>query len=465
MEVKNDFSKGSVRKNIMGMAFPMILAQMVNVLYNIVDRIYIGRMPGDAFLALTGVGICLPIISMVLAFANLFGTGGAPLCSIERGRGNNKEAEKIMGNSFAMLISSGIVLTILGLTLKKPMLYLFGASDMTYPYANEYATVYLLGNIFVMISLGMNHFINAQGFGRIGMLTVVLGAAVNIILDPIFIFVLNLGVQGAALATIISQSLSAIWVLKFLTGKKAILKLKRSSLVLKKDRIKRILGLGTSGFVMRITNSIVQVLCNFTLQQFGGDLYVGIMTVIGSIREFLMMPLVGLRSGAQPVIGFNYGAHEYKRVKECIKFTTLASITYTIIIWLLLEIFPGFFISVFNDDPQVLQAGIPIMRVFYSCFFIMALQYAGQSVFVALSKAKQAIFFSVFRKVILVVPLVIILPRLWGLSSMGVFLSEPISQVVSGIACFTTMLLTVWKELSEGEEKNKRSEQCLSSPR
>ncbi|HLV10536.1 MAG TPA: MATE family efflux transporter, partial [Halanaerobiales bacterium] len=291
MQVENDFSKGSVTKNIMNLAAPMILAQLVNVLYSIVDRIFIGRMPGDAFLALTGIGICLPIISMVMAFANLIGIGGAPLCSIERGRQNNYEAEKIMGNSFFMLVLIGIFLTIIGLIIKNPMLYLFGASEMTFPYANQYVTIYLLGNIFVMISLGMNPFINAQGFGRIGMMTVILGAVVNIILDLIFIFILNMGVQGAALATIISQSVSAIWVLKFLTGEKAILKLKKSGFRLKKERIKRILALGTSGFVMKFTNSVVQVVCNTTLQLYGGDLYVGIMTVINSVREFLTLPV------------------------------------------------------------------------------------------------------------------------------------------------------------------------------
>lgn len=453
MEVKNDFSEGSVIKNIMDIALPMILAQLVNVLYNIVDRIYIGRVPENAFLALTGVGVCLPIISIVMAFANVFGTGGAPLCSIERGRANNKEAENIMGNSFIMLVCVGVTLTLFGLLLKKPMLYLFGASNSTFPYANQYVTIYLLGNVFVMISLGMNHFINAQGFGRIGMITVVLGAVINIILDPILIFVLDLGVKGAALATIISQFLSALWVLKFLTGKKAILKLKKSSFQLKKARVKRILGLGTSGFVMQSTNSLVQILCNATLQQFGGDLYVGIMTVISSIREFLTMPVIGLRNGAQPVMGFNYGAKEYKRVKTCIKFTTITSVIYTTIMWIFLEGFPGFFIGIFNNDPEVLQAGISAMRIFYSGFFIMSLQYSGQSVFVALGKAKLAIFFSTFRKIILIVPLVILLPRLWGLEGNGVFLAEPISEAVGGAACFITMMLTVWKELKEDKRK------------
>nr|WP_230869377.1 MATE family efflux transporter [Iocasia fonsfrigidae] len=447
MEIENDFSKGSITKNIMNMAVPMILAQLVNVLYNIIDRIFIGRMPGDAFLALTGVGICLPIISMVMAFANLFGMGGAPLCSIERGRQNCDEAEKIMGNSFLMLVSSGIILTIIGLLIKKPMLYLFGASEMTFLYADQYVTIYLLGNIFVMISLGMNPFINAQGFGRIGMMTVILGAIINIILDPILIFKLDMGVQGAALATIISQSLSAIWVLGFLTGKKAILKLKKSSLRLKKERIKRIIGLGTSGFVMQFTNSLVQIVCNTTLQLYGGDLYVGIMTILNSIREFITMPVQGLTTGAQPVIGFNYGAREYKRVKSSIKFTAITSITYTTLSWLLLLGFPEFFISIFNNDPEVIKAGIPMMRLFYATFFMMALQFTGQTTFVALGKAKHAVFFSTFRKVILVTPLVILLPGFLGLGTNGIFIAEPISQFIGGTACFTTMLFTIRKEI------------------
>lgn len=449
MEVKNDFSKGSVVKNIMSMAVPMIIAQMVNVLYNIVDRIFIGRMPGDAFLALTGVGVCLPIISMVMAFANLFGMGGGPLCSIERGRKNYEEAEKIMGNSFVLLISSGILLTVLGLLIKKPMLYLFGASDLTFPYADQYVTIYLLGNVFVMISLGMNHFINSQGFGKIGMLTVILGAIINLILDPILIFVINMGVQGAAWATIISQFCSAVWVLNFLFSERAILKLKRSGFKLKKERVSRILALGVSGFVMQFTNSLVQILCNATLQQFGGDLYVGIMTVVNTIREFLSMPVSGLGSGARPVIGFNYGAHEYRRVKRSIKFISITAVLFTTVMWSLLQSFPGFFIRIFNNDPQVSEAGIPALRLFYGVFFMMALQHAGQSTFVALGKSRLATFFSIFRKVILVISLTLLLPRLWGLGSIGVFLAEPISELIGGAACFATMFLTVWPELKE----------------
>lgn len=447
MEIKNDFSKGSIEKNILNMAIPMIIAQLVNVLYNIVDRLYISKMPENAFTALTGLGVCLPIITMVIAFSNLFGMGGAPLCSIERGRGNIEEAENIMGNSFVMLVFSGIILTIVGLLFKKPLLYAFGASDITFPYANEYISIYMIGNIFVTISLGMNNFINSQGFGRIGMMTVVLGAALNIVLDPIFIFVFNMGVKGAALATIISQFCSAVWVLKFLTGSKAILKLKRNCFKLKADRIMRIVGLGTSGFVMQFTNFLVQVAFNSSLQKYGGDIYVGIMTVLNSVREIFIMPVSGLSSGAQPVIGFNYGARKYDRVVKSIKFTTFLSVGYTALVWILILSFPRFFISIFNKDPEVLVKGVPAMRLLYMCFVTMAFQFAGQSAFVALGKAKFAVFFSTFRKVIIVVPLVLILPKLWGLGITGVFLAEPISDFIGGLACYITMYFTVRKDL------------------
>lgn len=448
---ENDFSKGSIVRNIINLAVPMTLAQLINVLYNVVDRIYIGRIPGAGSLPLTGVGLCLPIISMVTAFANLFGMGGAPLCSIERGRGNVDEAEKIMGNSFAMMILFGVGLTVLGIAFRRPMLYLFGASDNTYPYADQYVTIYLLGSLFVMAGLGMNSFINSQGFGRIGMMTVLLGAVANIILDPIFIFVFGMGVRGAALATIISQALSAAWILKFLTGKKTILKLKISAMKLEKKRVLSIMGLGLSGFTMSITNSLVQIVCNATLRDFGGDLYVGAMTVINSIREVVQLPVQGLTNSAQPVMGFNYGAGKYGRVQEAIRFTSIVAIVYTCAMWAGLYFAPGFFIGIFSSEPDLLRIGVPAMHIYYFGFFMMSLQMAGQSVFVALGRAKNAVFFSIFRKVIIVFPLTVILPHLWGLGTDGVFLAEPVSNFIGGLACYVTMLLTVWRELGRKE--------------
>lgn len=447
-EKKNDFSQGSIVTNILNLAVPMTLAQLINVLYNIVDRVYIGRIPDNAMLSLTGLGLCLPVISMVMAFANLFGMGGAPLCSIERGRGNLDEAEKIMGNSFCLMLIFGVVLTALGLLLKHPMLYLFGASDQTFPFADRYLSIYLLGSTFVMIGLGMNSFINSQGFGRIGMMTVLLGAVANIILDPIFIFLFHMGVQGAALATIISQGLSAAWILRFLTGPKTILRLKREAMRLESKRVKDILALGLSGFTMNINNSLVQIVCNATLQQFGGDLYVGVMTVVNSVREVVSMPVQGLTNSAQPVMGYNYGAREYKRVKKAIGFVTVTVTVYTTCMWLMIHSFPSFFIRIFNQDPALIAAGVPSIRIYYFGFVFMSLQFAGQSVFVALGKAKRAIFFSIFRKVVIVIPLTLLLPRLWGLGTDGVFAAEPVSNLVGGLACFLTMLVTLWPELN-----------------
>lgn len=450
---ENDFSKGSVISNILKLALPMTLAQLINVLYNIVDRVYIGMIPENATLSLTGLGLCLPIISMVIAFANLFGMGGAPLCSIERGRGNKKEAEAIMGNAFVMMVAVGILLTILGLIFKRPMLYLFGASDATISYADSYITIYLLGNIFVMTGLGMNSFINSQGFGTVGMMTVLLGAITNIILDPIFIFVFHMGVRGAALATILSQCLSAIWILTFLTGKRAILKLRPSAMKLEGGRILRIVGLGMSGFTMAITNSSVQVMYNAMLQRFGGDLYVGIMTVINSVREVISMPVNGMTNSSQPVMGFNYGAGEYGRVRKSIVFVSVACIIYTVIMWLFVHECPEFFIRIFNREGELVEAGISAMRVYFFGFFMMSLQFSGQAVFVGLGKSKKAVFFSIFRKVIIVIPLILMLPTVFGLGTTGILMAEPISNFIGGVACFGTMLFTVWPELKQNKEK------------
>ena len=444
----NDFSKGSVVMNIVRLAIPMILAQLINVLYNIVDRIFIGRILDGATLSLTGIGLCLPIISMVIAFANLFGMGGAPLCSIERGRGNVEEAEKIMGNSFTMMLISGILLTIFCLVFRKPMLYLFGASDATYPYADAYISIYLLGSLFVMIGLGMNSFINSQGFGRIGMMTVLLGAIANIVLDPIFIFVFRMGVRGAALATILSQFLSAVWIFKFLTGSKTILRLRLSCMRLEKKRVKEIISLGMSGFTMSITNCTVQILCNATLYTWGGDLYVGVMTVINSVREVASLPVLGITHSAQPILGFNYGAKEYGRVKKAIVFMSAASIVYTTGIWSLIHGFPEFFIRIFNQDAELIAAGIPAMRLYFFGFFMMSLQFAGQSTYVGLGRSRRAMFFSIFRKVIIVAPLTVLLPGMFGMGTDGVFAAELISNFIGGIACFGTMLLTIWPEMT-----------------
>ena len=431
-------------QNILQMALPMTVAQLINILYNIVDRMYLGKLPGH--LSLTGLGLCLPIISILMGFANLCGMGGAPLCSIHRGKGEDGEAERILGNSFALLLLFGAGLTALGLAFRRPILYLFGASDLTFPYANDYLTIYLLGTLFVMIGLGMNPFINAQGFSRMGMMTVALGAAVNIVLDPIFIFALDMGVRGAALATVLAQGCSALWVLKFLTGRRALLRLRWNTLRLQAARVRRILALGASGFVMSMTNSLVQVLCNASLQHYGGDLCVGVMTVINSIREVVSMPVQGITNGCQPVLGYNYGAGEYERVRRGIRFTTVLTVGYSVAAWALVMAVPELLIRIFNDEPELIAAGIPAFRLYFAAFFCMSFQFIGQSVFVGLGRSRSAVFFSLLRKAFIVAPLTLLLPGL-GMGVDGVFAAEPVSNVLGGLACLLTMYVTVYRRL------------------
>ena len=446
MEV-TDFSKGSVRKNILRLALPMTLAQLINILYNIVDRIYIGRMESGNSLPLTGVGVCLPIISMIIAFANLVGMGGAPLFSIERGKQNQKEAEYILGNSVILLVIFGAVLTVVGYIFKVPLLYLLGASDKTIPYADSYLSIYLIGNVFVLLSLGLNNFINAQGFGKIGMWTVAIGAGLNILLDPLFIFTFGFGVRGAAMATVISQALAAGWTFRFLLGRQAVVRLRRDRLTLQAKRVCRILSLGLSGFTMSVTNSLVQMVCNATLKNYGGDVYVGIMTIINSIREVVTMPVMGLGSGAQPVMGYNYGAGEMKRVRQSIRFMSSVMIVYTLAIWGILFLFPRFFMGVFTSDRLVIEMGVPCMHIYFFGFFFMALQFSGQTTFTGLGFSKQAVFFSIFRKVLIVIPLTLFLPLILSSPEYGVFLAEPISNLIGGGACFVTMIFTVYKKI------------------
>ena len=443
----NDFSTGSIPKNILSLALPMTAAQLINILYNIVDRMYLGRIPEVGRLSLTGLGLCLPIISILMGFANLCGMGGAPLCSICRDHGEREEAEGIMGNAFTLLILFGVALSALGLAFKAPILYLFGASDITFPYADDYLTIYLLGTVFVMIGLGMNPFINAQGFGRMGMLTVALGAVVNIVLDPIFIFLLGMEVKGAALATVIAQGCSAVWVLRFLTGRRTLLRLRLSTLRLRGGRVRRILGLGTSGFMMNLTNSLVQVLCNATLQHWGGELYVSVMTVVNSIREVISMPVQGITNACQPVLGYNYGAGAYGRVREGIRFTAGVTMAYSIAAWAVTMLVPGALIRIFNSEAALLEAGIPAFHIYFATFFFMSFQFIGQAIFVGLGKSHKAVFFSLLRKAFIVAPLTLLLPLL-GFGVNGVFLAEPISNVVGGLACILTMYVTVYRRLA-----------------
>ena len=442
----NDFSKGKVWKNIVAQAIPLTLAQLVQLLYNVVDRIYIGHLEGENGMALTGIGLTFPIVTLVMAFSCLFGMGGAPLFAIARGAKEEEQAEKILGNIFTLLMSSSVVLFFIGYYFRKPILYLFGASDVSYVYADAYLSIYLFGTMFSMITTGLNGFINAQGFPKIGMLTTMIGAIMNLILDPIFIFGFHMGVRGAALATIISQMFSAIWVLRFLTGKKALLHLKKKYIRIDFALSKEIVGLGTAGFIMQGTNCLVQVVCNKTLQTYGGDIYVGVMTVLNSIREILMLPVSGITQGSQPVMGYNYGAKEWKRVKDAIKFNTLIGVSYTIFAWILVMLLPRFLFGIFTNDPEIIALGPKSLSIYFFGFFLMSLQFAGQSVFQALGFAKKAVFFSLLRKAFIVFPLTILLPMI-GFGVNGVFLAEPISNAIGGLACFITMYRTVYKKL------------------
>lgn len=451
MENRNDFSQGSIYRHIMSLAIPMTIAQMVQVLYNIVDRIYIGHLEAGSSLALTGLGLTFPIITIISAFTNLFGMGGAPLCSIARGKNDMERAETIMGNTFFLLLVSSFVLMLASYVFMKPLLYMFGASDTTYPYAKEYLKLYLLGTPFVMLGTGMNGFINSQGFGKMGMMTILLGAIVNIILDPIFIFYFELGISGAAIATILSQLLSAIWVMKFLLGEKTILKLTKKNMRLEGELIKNITGLGLAGFVMSATNGAVQIACNATLKGHGGDIYVGIMTVLSSIRDVIILPIHGVTTGAQPVLGYNYGAKKYDRIKKGIIFVTVVTVIYMLLAWIIVFLYPGSFIKVFSSDMELIVKGIPAMNIYYFGFFMMAFQVAGQSIFVALGQSKQAVFFSLFRKIIVVVPLTLFLPYVADLGIKGVFLAEPISNFIGGAACYIVMLFTIKKLLNSSD--------------
>ena len=444
----NDFSRGKVWQNIICQALPLMLAQLVQLLYNVVDRVYIGHLSGSDTLALTGIGLVFPLTTLVAAFTNLFGTGGTPLFSIARGAEQKERAERILGNTFVLLLGTSLVMFLLCYVFRRPVLYLFGASDASYGYADDYLRIYLFGTSFSMLSTGLNGFINAQGFPRIGMLTTLIGAVLNLILDPVFIFGLHMGVGGAALATVLSQMVSCLWVLRFLTGKKAVLTLKRENMRVEWKLAREITSLGLSGFIMQGTNCLVQVVCNATLKIFGGDLYVGVMTVVNSVREILSLPVSGLTSGAQPVLGYNYGARQYDRVKQGIRFTAVIGILYTMLAWLAVLCLPHVLLSVFVDDAAMMEAGERALHLYFFGFFFMAFQFTGQSSFTALGYSKQAIFFSLFRKAVIVTPLTLLLPRL-GLGVDGVFLAEPISNAIGGLACFVTMYFVLYRKLDK----------------
>ena len=442
-----DFSQGKPSGIILRLGLPMMLAEFVHVLYNIVDRMYIGHMAEGGTLALTGLGICFPLITLIGAFANLFSTGGATLATIARGAKEPRKAERIMGTSFTMLLLTGLALTVILYAAAPTALRWLGGDDETLPAAIGYFRIYVLGTIPVLISLGMNPFINAQGFPKIGMVTVILGAALNIVLDPLLIYTLHMGIRGAALATVLSQAASALWVLAFLRSRKATLRL--TTLRPERSELKGIMKLGATGFTFRVTNSITQAIVNIMLKTWGGALstvYVGAMSLINSIREITSLPNSGIVAGAQSVMSYNYGAKLYRRVSACIRFAFLSGLGINIVMWLLVMVIPAPLLRIFTSDEQLIATAVTCTRIFFGAFPFMALQQAGQSTFVALNYPRYALFFSLLRKIVLVAPLTLLLPSL-GLGVYGVFWAELASQVIGATACFTTMYFVIWRHM------------------
>ena len=450
---KGDFSQGRVSGIIIRLGLPIMLAELVHVLYSIVDRMYIGYSGEGSTLALTGLGISFPLVTLIGAFANLCSTGGATLSTIARGKGDGEKAERIMGTAFTLLLLIGGFLTVVLFATAPYTLRLLGGDEETLPVALGYFRIYVVGTIPVLISLGMNPFINAQGFPKVGMMTVIIGAALNIALDPLFIFALGMGVRGAAVATVLSQTASAVWALAFLRGKKPPLRLKR--LCLDGKQLGSIVALGVTGFTFKVTNSLTQALVNIMLKAWGGPLstlYVGAMSLINSLREIMSLPTNGMSTAGQNVMSFNYGARLYPRVSDSIRFTLLAGLSMNLFFWALVECLPEPLIRIFTPDQELIAQTARCARIYFGAFPFMALQLTGQSTFVALNYPRHALFFSLLRKVGLVAPLTLLLPGL-GLGAEGVFWAEFISQVVGATACFATMYRVIWRKMKGKEEK------------
>ena len=448
---KGDFSRGKVSGNILRLGLPMMLAELVHVLYSIVDRMYIGRMPGDGTIALTGLGVCFPLITLIGAFANLCSTGGATLATIARGENCDDKAERIMGTAFTMLLIIGVFLSVVLYAAAPGILRLLGGDDETLPSALAYFRIYVLGTVPVLISLGMNPFINAQGFPRTGMVTVIIGAALNIVLDYLMIYTFHMGIAGAALATVVSQTVSAVWVLAFLRSRHAPLRLRR--LLIDRAQLRSIVKLGLTGFTFRVTNSLTQALVNIMLKAWGGaasTLYIGAMSLINSIREIISLPNGGVVAGGQSVMSYNYGAKQYRRVAECIRFIFLCGLFVNIAMWALIMFAPRLVISLFTTDGELIGKPAECARIYFGAFPFMALQQTGQTTFVALNRPKQALIFSMLRKVVLVAPLTLLLPGA-GLGVNGVFWAELISQVTGASLCFITMYMLIWREMKAAE--------------
>ncbi len=423
------------------LAVPTVAAQMINMLYNIVDRIYIGHIPGNGSLALTGVGVCMPLIMIISAFAALVGNGGAPRASILMGKGDKDKAEKILGNCFTAQLIISVILTVVMYFFNRPMLLAFGASTNTIEYAVSYMNIYAIGTLFVQLTLGMNTFITAQGFAKTGMLSVLIGAVVNIVLDPIFIFAVNMGGSGAALATIISQACSCVWVLSFLFGKKSSLRIKKENLMLRPDIILPCLALGLSLFIMQASESIISVCFNSSLLKYGGDIAVGAMTILTSVMQFAMLPLQGLGQGAQPIMSYNYGAKNASRVKKAYFLLLKASLCYSVLLWAFVMLFPQVFAGMFTPDAELIAFTKTALRIYMAVMFIFGIQISCQMAFNSLGKAVSSIIVAVMRKFVLLIPLIYIMPHIYTANkAYAVYMAEPVADIIA--VTFTAILFS-----------------------
>lgn len=444
-----DMGSGSIPKLMAQLAIPAVVAQVVNLLYNIVDRIYIGHMADIGAVALTGVGLFTPILMLINAFAMLAGSGGAPRAAISMGEKDNRTAEKILGNCFSLLLILAVVLTISFYALAPTLLRLFGASDVTLPYAVAYARIYILGTVFVLIVMGMNTFISTQGFAKISMMTTVIGAVINIILDPIFIFGLHLGVRGAALATVLSQAVGAIWILRFLTGNQTILRLKKENLKIESQIILPCVGLGVSSFVMLATESLLSICFTSSLSRYGGDLAVGAMTIITSVSQLVTLPLQGICQGGQPLISYNFGARKTERVKQAFYCQLTVCVGYAVLFWALVMLAPKIFAGMFTSDSALTEYTVWALRIYMAGIFALGAQICCQQSFMALGQAKISLLLACLRKIVLLIPLILLLPNFFANKVFAVFLAEPVSDILAAVittACFLLKFDTILKE-------------------
>lgn len=452
---KNFLGTAPIGKLLLKLSIPTVIAQLINMLYNVVDRIYIGHIPGEGSLALTGVGVCMPIIMIVTAFAALISSGGAPRASICMGKQDNKSAEQILGNCFSLQIVVSIVLTVVLLIWNKDLLMAFGASKNTLGYATDYMRIYALGTLFVQLTLGMNAFITAQGFTTTSMVSVLIGAICNITLDPVFIFVFNMGVKGAALATVLSQAISTIWVVVFLSGKKTQLHLRKKYMGLKPKIFLPCVALGLATFIMQASESVVTVCFNSSLLHYGGDIAVGAMTILTSVMQFAMLPLQGIAQGSQPIASYNYGAKNADRVKKTFRLLVITCLTYSTLLWAAVQIIPKVFVSIFTSDAKLVAFTAPMLKIYLGGLFLFGIQIACQITFTSLGKAVNSIIVAVVRKFVLLLPLIYIMPHVVSNPTIGVYMAEPIADIIAVL--FTSVLFTFQfkKALAQIRNSNK----------